>query len=95
MPSTAKNVAAVADEHEDRLPDAFSRAAAQVEQLTRNGLDRARNVSQNVKEKALQAGDSTVGYIKDEPVKAVLIAAAAGAALALLLRALGSNSRRD
>jgi ElaB/YqjD/DUF883 family membrane-anchored ribosome-binding protein len=96
MPSTAKIVAPVADEREDQqLPDAFSRAAAQVEQLTRNGLDRARHVSQNVKEQALRAGDSTVGYIKDEPVKAVLIAAAAGAALALLVRALSNNARRS
>lgn len=95
MPSTAKTVAAVADEHEEQGPDAFSRAAAQVEQLTRNGLDRARDVSQRVKDQALRASDSTVGYIKDEPMKAVLIAAATGAALALLVRALGSNHRRD
>jgi ElaB/YqjD/DUF883 family membrane-anchored ribosome-binding protein len=38
-----------------------------------------------VKDKVAQAGDRSVGYIRDEPVKSVLIAAAAGAALAALI----------
>ncbi len=38
-----------------------------------------------MREKIGRAGDVTVGYIKDEPVKAVLIAAATGAVAAMVL----------
>ena len=52
-----------------------------------------RNGSQHLREKAVQASDSTIGYIKDEPVKAMLIAAATGAALMAMLSLL--TRRRD
>ena len=74
-------------------PAALSRAAEQVQELTRRGIERAREVGTDVRDKAQRAGDRTVGYIQDEPVKAVLIAAAAGAAVALLIRALSGRSR--
>ena len=51
----------------------------------RRGLDTMRDTSAQVRETALRTSDSTVGYIKDEPVKAILIAAAAGAALMALV----------
>jgi ElaB/YqjD/DUF883 family membrane-anchored ribosome-binding protein len=38
-----------------------------------------------VRDQAMRASDGTLNYIKDEPVKAMLIAAAAGAALMALL----------
>ena len=63
---------------------AFSRAAAQMEELTRRGMDRARETSLQVRDQANRAGDRAVGYIQDEPVKSVLIAVAAGAAVAML-----------
>jgi ElaB/YqjD/DUF883 family membrane-anchored ribosome-binding protein len=77
----------------ETAPAALSRAAEQVQELTRRGIERARDMSTDVRDKAQRAGDRTVGYIQDEPLKAVLIAAAAGAAVALLIRALsGRNS---
>lgn len=76
------------DNARQSVPEAFGRAAAQVEELTRRGLERARNVSSGVKDQVSRAGDQTVLYIKDEPLKAVLIAAGIGAGLALLARAL-------
>lgn len=66
----------------EEVPTAFSRAAAQAEALSRQGLERAR-----------QAGDQTVDYIRDEPVKAVAMAAAVGAVAALLVGWLGRSSR--
>jgi ElaB/YqjD/DUF883 family membrane-anchored ribosome-binding protein len=63
---------------------AFSRAAAQMEELTRRGMDRAKEVSTQARDQANRAGDRAVGYIQDEPVKSVLIAVAAGAAVATL-----------
>lgn len=66
-------------------PAALSRAAAQVEDLTRRSLERARDASSQVKQQVAQVGDKSVNWIRDEPVKSVLIAAAAGAAMAALI----------
>jgi ElaB/YqjD/DUF883 family membrane-anchored ribosome-binding protein len=65
-------------------PTAFSRAAAQMEELTRRGMDRARDATLTVRDQANRAGDRAVGYIQHEPVKSVLFAVAAGAAVAML-----------
>lgn len=70
---------------QDAAVPAINRAAAQVGELAQRGLDAARDSTQHVREKASQLSTSTVGYIKDEPVKAVLIAAATGAVLMALL----------
>ena len=79
----------------ESVPAAFTRAAAQVEEITRRGLDRAKEASLGVRNQMHLAGDRTVGYIKDEPVKSVLIAAATGAAVALLVGwAMRSRSTR-
>ncbi|WP_374567415.1 hypothetical protein [Ideonella sp.] len=72
------------DDMRDTAPSAFSRAAAQMEALTRRGMDRARDASNQVRDQAHRAGDRAVGYIQHEPVKSVLIAVAAGAAVAML-----------
>ena len=76
------------------VPTAISRATTQAEDLTRRGIERARQASAAVRDKATRVGDQTVGYIKDEPVKAMLVAAAAGAVAALLIGWLG-RSRND
>ena len=76
------------------VPSAISRATTQAEDLTRRGIERARQASAAVRDKATRVGDQTVGYIKDEPVKAMLVAAAAGAVAALLIGWLG-RSRND
>ena len=49
--------------------------------------------SEQLKAQAQQARDMTVGYIQQEPLKAVLMAAAAGAALVLLGSLLSRSSR--
>lgn len=80
----ASHLAAVA-------PGTLSRVAAQIDDITRRGIDRAKAASETAKEQAARAGDRTVGYIKDEPVKAVLVAAAAGAVLAVCIGALSRS----
>lgn len=67
-----------------QAPSAFSRAAAQMEELTRRGVERARDAGNQVRDQAHRASDRAVGYVRDEPVKSVLIAVAAGAAVAML-----------
>lgn len=83
------------DELRQTVPTAFSHAAAQVEDLTRRGIERARLASSQVRDKVHVAGDRTVGYIRDEPVKSVLIAAAAGAAMAALIGWVARSRSRD
>lgn len=77
-------------------PGALGRAAAQVDELAHRGVERARAATDTAREQARHAGDRTVAYIQHEPVKAVLIATAAGAGLAALISLLtrrGSGGR--
>ncbi|MFT3818257.1 MAG: hypothetical protein QM750_11595 [Rubrivivax sp.] len=73
------------DKLREAAPSVLSRAAAQVEDLTRRGMDRARDASTQVKDQMVKAGDRSVDYVRDEPVKSMLMAAAAGAALVTLI----------
>lgn len=63
----------------------LNRVSEQAGAMAQRGVDAVRDGSAHLREKALQAQDNTVSYIKDEPVKAMLIAAAAGAALMAML----------
>lgn len=63
------------------VPGNLQRAASQVETMARRSIERARQSSAEVRARFDAASDATVGYIKDEPVKSVLIAAATGAAM--------------
>lgn len=78
----------------EEVPGAISRAAAQADQVARRGIDKARQATAEVRERVQVAGDYTVGYIKDEPVKSVLMAAAAGALLAALIGLVARSDRR-
>ena len=66
-------------------PDALHRAAAQVDDLARRSLERARDVGADLRHRVERSGDRTVGYIQDQPVKSMVIALAAGAGLAALI----------
>lgn len=71
----------------------IERAGEQASALAHRGIEAVRDRSQQVRDQAQRAADHTVGYIRHEPVKSVLIAAAAGAlvvALVSLLRRPGS-----
>ncbi len=70
--------------------------------LTRQALDTAGDLSERavqaahggidtLRTHATHVGDQTVGYIRQEPVKAVVTAAAVGAIAALLLGWLGRS----
>ena len=73
----------------------LNRATEQVSALAQRGVDRVRATSLQLRDRALRASDSTVNYVRDEPVKAMLIAAATGAALMALVSLMsGSRDRR-
>lgn len=71
------------------------RAADQVNALAQRGVDGVLDVSHLVRDRALRVSDSTVSYIRDEPVKAMLIAAAVGATLMAVLGVLGRSRNRS
>lgn len=78
----------------ERVIPAAVRLASQAEDLAQRGYDAVRNGSQHLRERAVDARERGVRYVQDEPVKAVLIAAAAGAALMALVQ-LVSHRRGD
>jgi ElaB/YqjD/DUF883 family membrane-anchored ribosome-binding protein len=90
--NTERSLQAGLDGLRDTVPGAVTRAAAQAEDLTRRGLEHARHAADEARHRAADLGDRTVHRIQDEPVKAVLIAVAAGAAATLLVQWL-SRSR--
>ncbi len=86
------------DQLREDTPGALSRIAAQVDELTRRSIERARQASMEVRHSVDRTSERTVGYIQEQPMKSVLIAAAGGAAVAVLIgllaRGLGSSSDR-
>lgn len=70
---------------------ALSKVTSQAEAAARRGMEAVRDTSQQLRERALRAQDSTVGYIKDEPIKSMLIAAATGAMLMALVSLMGRS----
>lgn len=99
--STQQAVDQAADSITNKVEDLRNQAAplidrvsAQAEAAARRGIEAMRGSSQQLRDKAARATDSTVAYVKDEPVKAMLIAAATGAALMALVSLMG-RSRND
>lgn len=78
----------------DELGASARRWRAEASDLGQRGIETLRDRSRLVRDRAQVAGERTVGYIQHEPVKSVLVAAAAGAALVALLSLLGSRSQR-
>jgi ElaB/YqjD/DUF883 family membrane-anchored ribosome-binding protein len=72
----------------------LDRATEQASAIAQRGVDVVRDSSQQLRERAHRASDSTLHYIQDEPVKSVLIAAAAGAAMMALFGLLSGSRRR-
>jgi ElaB/YqjD/DUF883 family membrane-anchored ribosome-binding protein len=72
----------------------FERAGDQAAALAQRGLETVRDGSRRVREQALHSSERTLDYIRAEPVKAVLIAAAAGAALMAVGQLMAGHAHR-
>ena len=83
------------DTARDQAVPLINRLSSQAEAAARRGAEAVKETSAQLREKAVRAQDTTVGYIKDEPVKAMLIAAATGAALMALISLASRSSRHD
>jgi ElaB/YqjD/DUF883 family membrane-anchored ribosome-binding protein len=77
----------------DQAAPMINRFSAQAEALTHRVVDAVRDGSKRARQQASNAAGSTVNYIKEEPVKSVLIAAAAGAALFAITKLLVARNR--
>jgi ElaB/YqjD/DUF883 family membrane-anchored ribosome-binding protein len=66
-----------------------------VSSTVHRGVDAVRDTSIDLRDSAIRASDTTVSYIKHEPVKSVLIAAATGAALMALIGLLSRPHSRS
>lgn len=69
--------------------------AARVQQAVQRGLDAASTTSARAQRRLEQAADVTGRYIADQPVRSVLVAAAAGAAITALIVLASRRSRDD
>ncbi len=78
----------------DRAAPLLTRASEQANAAAQRTAAALHRRSQQVRDRAARASDSTLGYIRAEPVKAVLMAAATGAALVALLSLLGRSTPR-
>ncbi|HKX42897.1 MAG TPA: hypothetical protein VJO99_17200 [Burkholderiaceae bacterium] len=65
----------------DRAGPMLDRLSSRTQESMHRGVDAMRDASDRLRERAGRASDMTVGYIQQEPVKSVLIAAAVGAAV--------------
>ena len=74
--------------------DALDSLSDSVHDLRQQGASALRSGSRQIRNTAHQASVCTKDYIRDEPVRSVLIAAAAGAIVMGLLSLLTGRSRR-
>ncbi len=76
----------------DRVLPSARRLASQAESLAYRGYDSLREGSQQLRDRAAYAGERSVRYVRDEPVKSVLIAAVAAGCLMALAHWLASRN---
>lgn len=79
----------------DQAAPMLNRATEQASALAHRGADAVRESSRQLRDKALHASDATVNYIKEEPVKSILVAAATGAALMALVSMMSRSRSCD
>jgi ElaB/YqjD/DUF883 family membrane-anchored ribosome-binding protein len=72
----------------------LNRVSDQAASLRQRGMDAVHDSSQRLRSQAQHASDSTLTYVREQPVKGLLMAVAAGAVLMALVGWAG-RSRRD
>lgn len=85
-------LAGSAQDLRDQAAPLLHRAADRASSIAHQTVDTLRDQSLRLRDQAARAGENTTHYIRAEPVKSVLVAAAAGAALMALVSLL-SRSR--
>ena len=83
--NAADSVAGTVDQLRDRSAPALEKASAKTQEVGKKGKDALTDASGSIRDRAAKASDAAVACAQDEPMKALLIAAAAGALLVGLL----------
>jgi ElaB/YqjD/DUF883 family membrane-anchored ribosome-binding protein len=91
----AKRAAHELDDATDEVSNIASRAAARAGDVARGSIDWMRDNSDRVRTEVARAGDRTVDYIRDQPVRSVVAAAATGALVYAVIQALRGRRGRD
>jgi ElaB/YqjD/DUF883 family membrane-anchored ribosome-binding protein len=79
------------DELQQDAAPVINKAFDRVKSMGRQGMEAVGDAAQRTRDAASNASDSVIAYTKDNPVKALLIAAASGALLVSLLNVLRSS----
>lgn len=79
----------------DAVKPAVDRWTREAESAAHRGVDAVRATSRELGERVSRASDSAAAYVKNEPIKAMLLAAAAGAALVTAIGWLNRSNRHD
>ena len=89
------------DSAEDKLDSLHSKAAPALEKLSnkaqelaQRGMDMASNTKDQAKESLSHYSEVTTRYVAEKPIQSILIAAAVGAGLALLMSSSGRRYYR-
>ncbi len=90
----ADQLTSQASDSADAALRSTQRFVKDAENLARRGMSAVADRSSQLRDQALRAQDTTLGYIKDEPMKSVLMAAAVGAVVIGLLALFTRSSRR-
>lgn len=90
----ADNAAYAMSQGVDRLREQAGTAMSTLSESARGGLDLMRERTADARWQLERAGAQAAGYVRDEPLKAVVIAAAVGAAVTVLASLLTSRMRR-
>ena len=73
----------------DHLADGADRLASRADRMAQRGGEALREHADHLRERARHVADGTIVHIREEPLKAVLIAGALGAVLGALFTLLG------
>ena len=91
---TIDRVADRAADWRDEAAPVVDRITRRAEGLARDGAHWVQEGTDRVRSQVARASDRTVGYVREEPVRSVLMAAAAGALIFALVRVLSGRSDR-
>jgi len=91
--SAASSASNKVDSARGAVGPALDKAADRAQGLLSQGLDRVSDATRRAQDFAADTQDSIVSYTREKPVKALLIAAAAGAVLVALIRAISPTNR--
>lgn len=85
----------LADTSANLVNQTADQAIKATQHLASDAMDRIMDTSHQLRLKADHASESTINYIKHEPIKSLLIAAATGAALMALMSLLSGRRSRQ